>query len=1089
MADYLIPFGVDAERFFAELDEMAGGVDDLMGKTKAAGGEMKKAFEGAAGAGDKLNKTLISQAEKTAALASNARTLGRDLGTALSGGGVGEGLKGRFNDFISTLGKIRQAASQKISVNVETQKLEYFEKLLTEGAADLRVLAEVSAFAKQQLEALDPGSAEFAELSQQIQVADAFLEGLAETTQDVETKNVSLRTRLRELKAEMAELEIAGKANTEEFRRLAIEAGSVEDQIGDVSQRVRVLASDTKYIDAGIQAVTGLAGAFTAAQGAAALFGEDNEELAKTIQKVTGAMAILQGIQAVANALNKDSALNILFFSRAQNAATVSTVAQTGATVAATAATRAWTIALLKNPIFLLVAVIAAVTAALYAFAGGQSEAERQARKLNDTLQRQSDLLKLDEGDIRRRTALDVARAKAAGKSESDITTIEGKAINERIKLREDNLAELKRLYNDETNRKKRSAEDDLKLSQQISATQEEIDDLNNEAQVKKIDRDKQRADEAKDIRKKSLEDQRKYAEEQKQILDQQIKFTRELEDARISQIANAYDRERALVTKQANDKIQDLQREKALSTAAAKQRTELIKQIRAQEAAERKKIDAQEKADRVAAQLEADQLVNDLRDEGTAKELEGLRLRFQRMRREVEERYKDDALQRRRLLRVINQAEADETDKITRESQAKKLKVQEETEVLLIETAAEFVGKGKEVEEQKQIAILQVKLKFAKLALEALINQGNAENSVVVLQAKKTVQDLEKALGVAVSESEGKGIDIFKLLGLGSLSDEQKEAVAAAARSALDSLREITNFIVDQYQRQIDKRQEVIDQISESIDDLEDQLEREKELRENGFANNVELVEREIEDKKRQREEEIKQQEELQRRQQAIQRAQLVADTATQASSLITAAAQIFKALSSIPVIGIPLAITTIALMTGAFVSAKVRAFQLVNEGGRQFGGGGWIDGKPHGQGGKKYISADGTGDVVELEGGEHVTRKSSAKKYRELLDAINEDRLSGMSDAALKELLSGTGVHLPAEDIPGALDTHREFITYREQSQATAPRSDIEETVKFISRDVNYLAEKKRGEIQRWEDENYFYEQKGQTIKKTKK
>ena len=52
-----------------------------------------------------------------------------------------------------------------------------------------------------------------------------------------------------------------------------------------------------------------------------------------------------------------------------------------------------------------------------------------------------------------------------------------------------------------------------------------------------------------------------------------------------------------------------------------------------------------------------------------------------------------------------------------------------------------------------------------------------------------------------------------------------------------------MADFVVDQYQRQIDKKQEVIDQYNAEIDDLEGQLDKEKELRDNGLANNVDTL------------------------------------------------------------------------------------------------------------------------------------------------------------------------------------------------------------------------------------------------------
>lgn len=93
-----------------------------------------------------------------------------------------------------------------------------------------------------------------------------------------------------------------------EFQRLTQRAGELRDQIGDINQRVNFLANDTQKLAAFTDIAGGIAGGFAAAQGAAALFGGESEDLVKVLTRVQGSMAVLQGIQAAANTLNKDSA-------------------------------------------------------------------------------------------------------------------------------------------------------------------------------------------------------------------------------------------------------------------------------------------------------------------------------------------------------------------------------------------------------------------------------------------------------------------------------------------------------------------------------------------------------------------------------------------------------------------------------------------------------------------------------------------------------------------------------------------------------------------------------------------------------------
>jgi hypothetical protein len=150
--------------------------------------------------------------------------------------------------------------------------------------------------------------------------AKKSLEDTGKAADEVTTKSERLNTKLRALKSELQQMELAGKANTAEYRRMAAQAGALEDQIGDTAARVKILASDTKNLDAALSVATGVAGGFAVAQGAAALFGSENEDVQKALLKVQAALSIVNGLQAVAATLNKDSAASVVLNSTAQKA-------------------------------------------------------------------------------------------------------------------------------------------------------------------------------------------------------------------------------------------------------------------------------------------------------------------------------------------------------------------------------------------------------------------------------------------------------------------------------------------------------------------------------------------------------------------------------------------------------------------------------------------------------------------------------------------------------------------------------------------------------------------------------------------------
>jgi hypothetical protein len=121
----------------------------------------------------------------------------------------------------------------------------------------------------------------------------------------------SAKSRLKALREEMIQLASAGQQNTDRFRQLEAQAGELSDTIADTSQRIKNVGSDTRNIEAFTQAVQGVAAGFQLAQGAAGLFGQENEDVQKAILKVQSAMAIANGVQQIANLLQKESAISI----------------------------------------------------------------------------------------------------------------------------------------------------------------------------------------------------------------------------------------------------------------------------------------------------------------------------------------------------------------------------------------------------------------------------------------------------------------------------------------------------------------------------------------------------------------------------------------------------------------------------------------------------------------------------------------------------------------------------------------------------------------------------------------------------------
>ena len=141
----------------------------------------------------------------------------------------------------------------------------------------------------------------------------------------------TLTGQLKGLKQELANLEIAGQEGTAAFNQLLIAAAKLEDQIGDTRARVKILASDTFKFDAAVGATQALASGFEVAQGAAALFGSESEDLQKAIVKITAATAVANGVNQLAAIIKEENSFKTGVLTVAETAYGIAVGKSTGA--------------------------------------------------------------------------------------------------------------------------------------------------------------------------------------------------------------------------------------------------------------------------------------------------------------------------------------------------------------------------------------------------------------------------------------------------------------------------------------------------------------------------------------------------------------------------------------------------------------------------------------------------------------------------------------------------------------------------------------------------------------------------------------
>jgi hypothetical protein len=172
------------------------------------------------------------------------------------------------------------------------------------------------------------------------------------------------------------------------------------------------MASDTRTIDTFVAGIQGIAAGFQIAQGAAALFGDENEDLQKAMLKVQGAMALANGVQQVANLLQKESILMTQGAAAAQKLYALAVGTSTGAL-------RAFRIALAATGIGAVVVALGLAAEAMGFFTS----------KTKDNTKAQEDNKRALDETVGTMEYYD-RKLKANGATEADLAKIRLKALN-----------------------------------------------------------------------------------------------------------------------------------------------------------------------------------------------------------------------------------------------------------------------------------------------------------------------------------------------------------------------------------------------------------------------------------------------------------------------------------------------------------------------------------------------------------------------------------------------------------------------------------------------------------------------------------
>jgi hypothetical protein len=424
---------------------------------------------------------------------------------------------------------------------------------------------------------------------------------------------------------------------------------------------------------------------------------------------------------------------------------------------------------------------------------------------------------------------------------------------------------------------------------------------------------------------------------------------------------------------------------------------------------------------DQMQAAADRTQLQLDAASEGSQEEI-NLRIQLLQQQRAIE------LAQNRQLAEDVRQSEKDINAKYDAEVLKQTTELNQQRELMLFDQtqaleASEFDLIRNSEERKTRFRLAQEKARLQKileLNKAAGVKKTDAEVKTIENTIAKIDQEIEKSKG------DERGNDIYGLFGL-NLDDDQKEAISTSVSFAIEQL----NSFLD---AKVQAADAAVSAADKEVDASQRRLDAELEARANGYANNVAMAQKELDQAKKNQEKALKEQQKAQKAQQAIQ-------TIQQIGNLVTASALIWSQL------GFPFAIPAIAIMWGSFAAAKIKAAQLsksANAGGSESYGDGTVEmlaGGSHQSGDDVDLGTKPDGTRRRAEGGEFfaVINKRNSRRFRRIIpDVINSLNRGTFAQKYLNAYnTDGVNVTVQQNNAPDLRDLKNDVREIKEQNR----------------------------------------------------
>lgn len=361
---------------------------------------------------------------------------------------------------------------------------------------------------------------------------------------------------------------------------LTAKTAHLVDTVGDMKATIKAQASDTHVFDGLIGAAQGLVGVYSVAQGAAALFGDENEELQKTFVKLQAVMTVLQGLQGIQNLLQKESAARQLVNLGLQRVALINTNLQTAAEsknivvrYAAIVAQKALNLAMSAagGPLLAIIGIIALLVLSLKSFAAQAESTRKTIEQLSAEFDRDLKALQDYNDFVKRNGDEIIAEMESRFATEKDIRKQRTKNLQEQLQAALELEKEygfqvdqeqaklvrvLKKNADDRTDKEKEALEKQDELIQKFRDQQKKRQDL--AAQVRISESQNRRANTEESIKAQQEEIEiAKTALQTKQQLQQSIASDeRKTQSERIAALKESTRIQRQIINSTTNSQL-----------------------------------------------------------------------------------------------------------------------------------------------------------------------------------------------------------------------------------------------------------------------------------------------------------------------------------------------------------------------------------------------------------------------------------------------------------------------------------------------------------------------------------------------------